>query len=566
MKKMSKTLKIIIMVFAVLLIAGITVFAATMGKSNSSYVRIREKATTESEVLDVLMEGDQVEILGEEGDWYKISAKGHTGYVSKTFITKNDGAQNSANNNDNENNNANSNADNNTNQNTNNSDNKATTTRTATITTKVYKVAENTQVYILPILSSESIGTVNAGEDLDLLSSAGLWGYIKTSNVKGWVRIDKLSSEDVTKTVTEEVPAEQNKEQENAQNNEENNEQNTAESEKTTNTEAKEENKEENKTEEKAENNNTETNNEQNNNTEPEKQTTENNAQVQETKYEEKTMYVSTTAINVRKEANTTSEVVSGAALNATFTVVGEENGWYKVKVNGDYGYIRKDLLSDSKTEETSRSGLTDRNEAVKQSNNAQSQNNTSTANNNAAVSTTTQTTSTQAANTQAANTQAANTQAANTQAANTQAAAASQNQTTNTTQAQTTAKSSSGVTGADIVAYAQQFVGCRYVYGAAGPSSFDCSGFTMYVYKHFGYSLSHSSRVQATQGVKVTGELQPGDILVFSNDGKQVGHVGLYIGNDKFIHASDSTTGVIISNLHDSWNIKKYWGARRIL
>ena len=87
-----------------------------------------------------------------------------------------------------------------------------------------------------------------------------------------------------------------------------------------------------------------------------------------------------------------------------------------------------------------------------------------------------------------------------------------------------------------------------------------------MYVYKHFGYSLSHSSRVQATQGVKVTGELQPGDILVFSNDGKQVGHVGLYIGNDKFIHASDSTTGVIISNLHDSWNIKKYWGARRIL
>jgi cell wall-associated NlpC family hydrolase len=58
----------------------------------------------------------------------------------------------------------------------------------------------------------------------------------------------------------------------------------------------------------------------------------------------------------------------------------------------------------------------------------------------------------------------------------------------------------------------------------------------------------------------------QPGDILVFSNNGKTVGHVGIYIGNDKFVHASDSSTGVIISNLHDSWNIKKYWGARRIL
>ena len=121
-------------------------------------------------------------------------------------------------------------------------------------------------------------------------------------------------------------------------------------------------------------------------------------------------------------------------------------------------------------------------------------------------------------------------------------------------------------VTGADVAAYAKQFLGCKYVYAAAGPSSFDCSGLTMYVYKHFGYNLSHSSKVQATQGVKVTGELQPGDILVFSNDGKQVGHVGLYLGNDKFIHASDYSTGVIISNLHDSWNINKYWGARRII
>ena len=159
---------------------------------------------------------------------------------------------------------------------------------------------------------------------------------------------------------------------------------------------------------------------------------------------------------------------------------------------------------------------------------------------------------------------------AAQTQQATQTAATTQAEQTTQAQQpAQTTSSvpvSSSGVTGTDIANYAKQFVGCKYVYGHAGPSSFDCSGLTMYVYKHFGYNLSHSSRTQATQGKAVTGDLQPGDILVFSNNGKTVGHVGIYLGNDKFVHASDSSTGVIISNLSDRWNKSKYWGARRIL
>ena len=200
MKKMKKSVKILIIVAVISLVACITVFAATVGKSNSSYVRIRQKATTESEVLDVLMEGDQVEILGEEGDWYKVQAKGHTGYVSKAFITKS-GEEN-----------------NNTQTQTQTQPEQPAAqpteqpaeqpaTQTATITTRIYKVGESTQVYLLPIISAESIGTVNAGESLDLINSAGLWGYIKTNNVKGWVRVDKLKSEEVTQTV--EVPAEQ---------------------------------------------------------------------------------------------------------------------------------------------------------------------------------------------------------------------------------------------------------------------------------------------------------------------------------------------------------------------
>ena len=238
-------------------------------------------------------------------------------------------------------------------------------------------------------------------------------------------------------------------------------------------------------------------------------------------------MYASSAGINVRSQSNTNSDAVDSLAQNAEVKVIGEENGWYKVEVNGKTGFIRKDLLSDKKVEVTSRSNELDRAGAVQNNvqNTAQNEVNNQTENvsNNG------------------------------------------QQQVNNVQNSVPT--SSSGVTGNDIVAYAQQFLGCRYVYGAAGPSSFDCSGLTMYVYKHFGYSLSHSSRVQATQGVPVDiNNLQPGDILVFSNDGKNVGHVGIYIGNDKFIHASDSSTGVIISNLHDRWNISKYVGARRIL
>lgn len=514
MKKMKKSAKILIIVAVTLLIAGITVFAATMGKSNSSYVRIRQKATTESEVLDVLMEGDQVEIIGEEGDWYKVQAKGHTGYVSKAFITKNGETTNT-----NTENNQNTATENNNTQTSQETQQVAQpTTQTATITTRVYKVAENTQVYILPIISTETIGTVNAGESIDLINSTGLWGFVKTNSIKGWVRIDKLSSEEVTTTV--EVPAEQTPEQV------------KPEETKPEETKPEETKPEETKPEE----------------TKPEEvKPAETPVQEQpQTNYAEKTMYVCVAAVNVRQQANTTSEVVSGAALNTAFTVVGEENGWYKVKVNGNnFGYIRKDLLSDKKTEETSRSNEVQRAEA------AQKQ--------AAQAETVAQPATTTSAQTQSTATQNTTTQSQPAATTTAQAAPAQ-------TAPAAPAKSSNGVTGADVVAYAQQFLGCRYVYGAAGPSSFDCSGLTMYVYKHFGYNLSHSSKVQATQGVKVTGELQPGDILVFSNDGKQVGHVGLYIGNDKFIHASDSTTGVIISNLHDSWNIKKYWGARRII
>ena len=117
------------------------------------------------------------------------------------------------------------------------------------------------------------------------------------------------------------------------------------------------------------------------------------------------------------------------------------------------------------------------------------------------------------------------------------------------------------------IVSYALQFKGYPYVYATAGPNSFDCSGFTSYVYAHFGYTLNRSSKDQIKNGVAVSkSELQPADLLLFSKDGTRVTHVGLYIGEGKFIHASTSTTGVIISDLNSTYYTTHYFAARRII
>lgn len=122
---------------------------------------------------------------------------------------------------------------------------------------------------------------------------------------------------------------------------------------------------------------------------------------------------------------------------------------------------------------------------------------------------------------------------------------------------------------GEQIVAYAMQFKGCSYVYGAAGPKSFDCSGLTKYVYAHFGYTLSRSASDQYYNGTSVSkSELQPGDLVLFKSGStsKAATHVGLYIGGGQFIHASTSKTGVIVSDLNSSYYTKVYVGARRII
>ncbi len=102
------------------------------------------------------------------------------------------------------------------------------------------------------------------------------------------------------------------------------------------------------------------------------------------------------------------------------------------------------------------------------------------------------------------------------------------------------------------IVAYALQFVGNPYVYGGTSlTNGTDCSGFTMRVMERFGINIPRTSRTQAGYGRAIDfSQARPGDLLFYGR-GSSIGHVAIYIGNGQVVHASDETTGIIVSNCY---------------
>ena len=122
---------------------------------------------------------------------------------------------------------------------------------------------------------------------------------------------------------------------------------------------------------------------------------------------------------------------------------------------------------------------------------------------------------------------------------------------------------------GADaVISLAKQQLGKPYVWGAEGPSSFDCSGFTQYVFKNAaGKNLPRVSKEQSKFGQSVNkSNLQKGDLIFFDTDKDGVvNHVGIYMGNNEFIHASSGGKKVIISQLNSYYN-SVYTNARRVL
>ena len=223
----------------------------------------------------------------------------------------------------------------------------------------------------------------------------------------------------------------------------------------------------------------------------------------------DKTGYVNADGLNVRAEPDTSSELLDSLSRNDRLDITGEIDGWYRIDLDGQVGYVSAKYVSDTRVEEetTSRGGNVDR----------------------------TQNTTTEEP--------------------------VKEETTTETNQ-------TSG-TGAEVVEYAKQYLGYKYVAGGSSPSTgFDCSGFTTYVYKNFGISLNRSSSGQNKNGVSVSrNELQLGDLVIFNNDSNSaIGHVGIYVGGGNFIHSANPSEGVKITSLSSSYYSRRYVGARRVI
>ena len=133
---------------------------------------------------------------------------------------------------------------------------------------------------------------------------------------------------------------------------------------------------------------------------------------------------------------------------------------------------------------------------------------------------------------------------------------------TTTTTNGGTTTASS---TGAKLVELAKSKLGCKYVWGATGPNTFDCSGLTSWCHKQLGISIPRTSLAQSKSGKAVNkSDLQPGDLLFWKTTSAEVGHVGIYVGNNQFIHAPNKSKPVKYDSLSSSYYSSRYIRARR--
>ena len=433
---------------------------ATTATVNTDTLKLRKEASTDSDVLSLLNLGEKLEVIEKAGDWYKVKVNNKTGYVSKDYIKVSEEVSN--------NNVEEENVDN-TNQTTNTQTPTETTVieeqqeetnnQNTSYINKELKIIKDTNCYILPLINSNILTNLKKDSKVTIKSEVNGWIYVETEELTGWIL---TSSVDIANLDTQ-----SNNEQVNSQ-------------------EPKVE--ESNKTE-KTEEQNT--------------QTTTTETKTQEPKVTpvaEKTMYVNTASIYMRKGAGTNYEVVDSLILNSSVIVTGEINDWYQVKVSGKTGYIAKRLLSSKKTEESTTRSSEER----------------------------------------------------------------TNNQEQTTTNNVVTSK------GEEVVNYAKQYLKCKYVYGASGPSTFDCSGFTMYVFKHFGISLSHSATAQSKKGTYVAKEnLQPGDLVFFKDyqTMDEIGHCGIYVGDGNFIHASSGTGYCVkLSTLLTGSYNTRYSTARRII
>ena len=295
MKKIATT---IIMMIIMTMIA--TVAWATTGTVNTKDLNMREGASTSKNVIKQLAKGTEVNILSEEGEWYQISVNNITGYVNKKYIDKKE-------------------------ETVTEDPNKGTVNTNPDMINDVSKIKETTTVYVLPLLNSTKIATIDQNTIIDIISEAGNWCYIQNDDVSGWVMASKIkgkkkntgdTSAEITNVVNNTVS-----------NNNVENEVNVVE-----------------------QVNDITTPNQTENNIVNEVNTTVSNTVDKKTSESNTSypvqMYVNVEAVYVRESATKDSKAINSIGKGTPVRVTGESGDWYKVEVSDGKGYVMKQFLS----------------------------------------------------------------------------------------------------------------------------------------------------------------------------------------------------------------------------
>jgi cell wall-associated NlpC family hydrolase/SH3-like domain-containing protein len=296
--------------------------------------------------------------------------------------------------------------------------------------------------------------------------------------------------------------------------------------------------------------------------------------------------YITADKVNFRKDAHVESDVQDELDLSTKVKVLDTKDNWVKVKKGDQEGYIRDLYVSDKapvvEEQETQNDAQDQNNGQVLNTeqttntndNSAEESNtdNSTTTNNNDAVVEDTTTNNNSDKNTTSNNNTTTNNNS-NDETSNTTNNNNNSNNNQSSNEAQKPAeKPSKPVSNSNaasaVVSLAYAKLGSPYVWGAEGPSSFDCSGLTSYVFRNAaGVSLPRTSGAQYGVGTSVSkANLQAGDLVFFATGGGGISHVGIYVGGGNMIHAPQSGDVVKVSNINSSYWQNAYVGAKRVL
>ena len=295
--KVKKDIKNILIVAAMVVASLFFInmsLAANTAKVTVDLANLRESPNEDSTILEQLTLNEEVEIIEQEGDWYKVVARKITGYVRHDLIAITEESKNQ--NKTNEENNITSTEEEQNVENVEQNSQEEQTEDKIELGKNIIK--KNTRLKIVPVINATETIEVKKDEEVNVTEIINGWVCVETQNTKGWIRKEKI----LTKAEQEKIAQEQQAAQEAA----------------------------------------------------------EQQAAQEQAQSSQKTMYVSASTVNVRKEPNTSSEIVTNATMNTEVVVQSEEGGWSKVTVNGKDGYIATNLLSSTR-QTTSRSSTTRR-------------------------------------------------------------------------------------------------------------------------------------------------------------------------------------------------------------